>query len=357
MRDDRAFCYRKRQVGNKSAQPSLHKLVNLTKMCNLLWNNSTNFLDMNLQILDKWIRGNFLFLCIILACLFAVFKKATIFQLEKPVSSTPPVEDNPLAKDQAFQQYWYVGLAEINTYELTQTLDTSQQTGQAQLIFSTEDFNTEKQVQVQSGSDSEATSVLKVNLIQKIAAGIYEYSLMNSTFTPTNYVVFPYSLKVTYSHQNLLGQEYSQLNWKGQKFLYEGKSYLAQEVQKDTSFKTAWLEDEIWNRIRLNPQTLPEGEIEMVPSLAYLRQTHQAVGAVACKATLEENKDSLSTKVSKRYSIEYPEKHRKVSIVFEAQFPFKILNWENTITENGKEITTVARLVQSKQVTIGRTQK
>lgn len=312
---------------------------------------------MNLQILDKWIRGNFLFLCIILACLFAVVKKATIFQIEKPTNTTAPLEDNPLAKDQAFQQYWNTGLSELNTYELTQTMDTSQQKGQIQLVFTMVDFDTKKRMQTTSSDKSASTTVLKQNLIQKIASGVYEYSLTNSTFTPTNYVVFPHALKVEYTKQNTQGQEYSQLNWKGQTFLYEGKSDFQVKAQQDTSVKTAWLEDEIWNRIRLNPQTLPDGEAEMIPSLEYLRSTNQKVEAISCKTTLEEKTDSLSKQVLKNYTIEYPEKHRKVSIVFEAQFPFKILNWEYTTTENGKVTTTVARLVQSKQVTVGRSQK
>lgn len=307
---------------------------------------------MNLQILDKWIRGNFLFLCIILACLFAVFKKATIFQIEKPTNTTASLEDNPLAKDQAFQQYWNTGLSEVNTYEVTQTIDTSQKTGQAELVFTIVDFDTKKHGQVTSSNKSESTTVLKQNLIQKIDTGVYEYSLTNSTFTPTNYVVFPHALKVEYAKQNTQGQEYSQVNWQGQTFLYKGKSDFQPKAQQDISVKTAWLEDEIWNRVRLNPQTLPDGEIEMIPSLEYLRSTNQKVEAISCKTTFEEKKDSVSKQVSKYYTIEYPEKHRKVSIKFEAQFPYKILNWESSFEQNGKVNTMKARLVQSKQVAL-----
>lgn len=307
---------------------------------------------MNLQILDKWIRGNFLFLCILLACLFAVFKKATIFQIEKPTNTTASLEDNPLAKDQAFQQYWNTGLSEVNTYEVTQTIDTSQKTRQAQLIFRIVDFDTKKHGQATSLNKSESTTVLKQNLIQKIDTGVYEYSLMNSTFTPTNYVVFPHALKVEYAKQNTQGQEYSQVDWQGQTFLYKRKSDFQPKAQQDTSVKTAWLEDEIWNRVRLSPQTLPDGEIEMIPSLEYLHTTNQKVEAISCKATLEEKTDSLSKQVLKNYTIEYPEKHRKVSIQFEAQFPYKILNWESSFEQNGKVNTMKARLVQSKQVAL-----
>jgi hypothetical protein len=97
--------------------------------------------------------GNFLFLCIILACLFAVVKKATIFQIEKPTNTTAPLEDNPLAKDQAFQQYWNTGLSELNTYELTQTMDTSQQKGEIQLVFTMVDFDTKKRMQTTSSTN------------------------------------------------------------------------------------------------------------------------------------------------------------------------------------------------------------
>lgn len=307
---------------------------------------------MNLQILDKWIRGNFLFICIILACLFAVFKKATIFQIEKPTNTTAPLEDNPLAKNQAFQQYWNTGLSELSTYELTQTMDTSQQKGQIQLVFTMVDFDTKKRMQTTSSDKSASTTVLKQNLIQKIPSGVYEYSLTNSTFTPTNYVVFPHALKLEYTKQNKRGHEYSQLNWKGQTFLYEAKSDFRAKTQQDTSVKTAWLEDEIWNRIRLNPQTLPDGEIEMIPSLEYLGSTNQKVEAISCKTTLEEQTDSLSKQVLKNYTIEYPEKHRKVSIIFESQFPYKILSWESSFEQNGKLNTTKARLVQSMQVAL-----
>jgi hypothetical protein len=61
--------------------------------------------------------------------------------------------------DEAFKKQWYAGVAEITRYELKQARYRDVHTGDAVLIFVTEDFLTDKQVKHERG-DGPSTSVL-----------------------------------------------------------------------------------------------------------------------------------------------------------------------------------------------------
>ena len=78
------------------------------------------------------------------------------------------------AEGDAFKAYWYSGQAEINRYRLEQFRYGQNHTGDAVLIFVTEDFLPGKQVKYEHGQPGETpVSVLKLNFERKFVTGVY----------------------------------------------------------------------------------------------------------------------------------------------------------------------------------------
>ena len=111
-------------------------------------------------------------------------------------------------------EYWYSGLAEVNTYELSQARYGEMRSGTAALIFVTEPFLIEEQVKSDypDSDPDNVMSVLKCNLTKQFHTGIYPYSIMTSVFTPVDKPQTP--VKVVSSCQEWCGTTYSQVNLK-----------------------------------------------------------------------------------------------------------------------------------------------
>ncbi|MCB0259688.1 MAG: septum formation inhibitor Maf [Calditrichaeota bacterium] len=241
---------------------------------------------------------------------------------KKSVQSPPPVEN--------FGDYWYQGTAELTRYELRQARYGEIHSGDAVLIFVTEDFLQDKQVKYEHGSREQAVSVLKLNATRKFYTGIYPYSIMTSVFTPVS--AMNHSLKVSFSAQEWCGQAFMQLNFQGNDS-YRGvlHSYFQDEADQAFAVNNALLEDELWTRIRLNPEALPTGEIDLFPGAHYIRMRHQPLQPQKAVASLSSSEDpALSEKPLQVYRIEYRSIERVLEIKFEAEFPFAIVAWEET---------------------------
>ena len=224
-----------------------------------------------------------------------------------------------------FGRYWYQGKAELTRYELNQARYGEMHKGEAMLIFVTEPFLPERQVKLERGDPSKGVTVLKLNSVRKFFTGIYPYSLMTSTFTPVSLAAKGNrTLKVASSSQEWCGQTFTQLNLRGGR--YEGalRSYFEDEGDRAFGFEAAWLEDELWTRIRLAPETLPVGRVEVVPGLQYARLWHKDVRPEKAEATLR------SDGREKVYTLDYSAIPRKLAIRFEAAFPYRIVSWEET---------------------------
>ncbi|NJO02264.1 MAG: hypothetical protein HC880_11765 [Bacteroidia bacterium] len=143
-------------------------------------------------------------------------------------------EDNRLVGSELspeFKDYWYQGKAEVSSYELEQSHYGEVHPGEAILIFVTEDFSKAAQIKLdypdEAGSD--AVSVLKLNLVKKFQTGIYDYSILQSTFTPVDVQNHPNTLKVTTSTQEWCGHTFTQLNWQKGKYKLQSHSYFESE--------------------------------------------------------------------------------------------------------------------------------
>jgi hypothetical protein len=250
---------------------------------------------------------------------------------------------------QNFRDYWYNGQAEISRYQLDQVQYGAMNPGEAVLIFVTEDFRTDTQVKLESDDQDKATSVLKLNSIRRFVTGIYDYSLYSSVFTPINTKKYEHSLKVTMSSQDWCGQVYNQLNLSGNQYDVMVRSYFEKNATEDFKIDEAWLEDELWTRLRMDPATLPKGEISVIPAAYAARIAGQSLEPQKAVGTLTGYAGKAFTgKALQQYALRYPDTRRELRIVFEKAFPHDIAGWEETYPSRGKELTT--RATKTKQI-------
>ena len=244
-------------------------------------------------------------------------------------------------QSEKFHDYWQAGKAEISSYALNQSRYGENRKGEAVMIFVTEDLSKKLQVKLDDPDKRSKINVLKLNLTKKFITGIYPYSLMLSVFTPTDLEKEPATLKASMSSQEWCGQVYTQMNLRGTRYAVRSHSYFEQEADQQFSLRQQLLEDEIWNRIRLDHQNLPVGEIKMIPGLFFTRLQHTDLKISDAIAEKSETDSSFV------YSISYSGQNRSLVIQYEKRFPFKILSWNETWKQDGKVFETSAILDQT----------
>ncbi len=252
-----------------------------------------------------------------------------IFVSCKKQSSNIPEIDQKI-----FSAYWEQGKGEVSSYILDQSRFAVQHKGSVVMVFGIEDMSNTKQVRLDDPkrNSGDAVKVLKLNTNKEFVTGLNKYSMMSSVFTALDYNEHARSFKLTTSCQDWNGQSFTQLNWKGNRYEVKQMSYEESEDDKSFSLVSTWLEDEIWTKIRVAPNTLPIGEVTMIPSAMYAHLSQQPIKAYDAVASIK----SDSTQYT--YSIQYPEIKRIVEINFEKVFPFKIMGWKETYGNN--EVTT-----------------
>ena len=184
-----------------------------------------------------------------------------------------------------------------------------------------------------------------MNLLKKFGTGIYPYSMMLSTFTPLEE---PQGvIKASASGQEWCGHIFSQMNKR--KNHYDVVSYSYFEEEGDIQFKlpTIFTEDEIWSRIRMNYNSLPQGDFDIIPGLYYTRLEQLKHKAEKANANLKLGENESI------YTLNYPQRERTLEITFNTNFPHEIVKWEETYADKRaptKRLTTTAVLDQSKNI-------
>jgi len=263
----------------------------------------------------------------------AIILSLTCCEPENTVSdSTNLTED--------FRKYWYSGKAEVNSFHLKQNRYGEERIGKAMMIFVTEDFSISKQVKLDSGeaAGTDKASVLKLNLTKNFITGIYPYSMMLSVFTPINEAKVPHTMKATMSSQEWCGQVYAQVNLRHRSYEISSHSYFEKEGDENHNLTVTLLEDEIWNRIRIDYQSLPIGEVDIIPGLFFSRLNHAGYKIERATCSKQEGEEIIT------YSIQYPIQNRSIVIQFEKAFPHQIKGWEEKQEVNGKLQITSATL-------------
>lgn len=261
-------------------------------------------------------------------------KPNTSYSQEKLISvnkkETRPLEDQ-------FNKYWYTGKAELNSYDLKQSRYNEIREGEVVLVFVTEPFSISKQVKLDNpkASGEDNVSVMKLNQIRKFTTGIYDYSIINSSFTPVDLKRHPNTLKLTTSIQEWCGHTFTQLNLKKGKYKFQQLSYFEADGDTHKDIPLALLEDELMSRIRLNEGQLPLGKVDMIFSAMYSRFSYEKMEATKAQITKNETSNIIS------YNIEYLGYKRKLSIDVEKEFPYRILSWKEN---DGDGLITEAKL-------------
>ncbi len=268
----------------------------------------------------------------ILILLIPIFLSCESYSQSNQTNAVDPIDQKK------FNDYWYAGEAELASYDLQQVRYGEVHEGHAVLVFVTEPFSKNKQVKLdypgRAGDDN--VTVLKLNFTKKFLTGIYPYSMMQSIFTPVSFDRFPNSLKVTTSSQEWCGHTFMQLNLNKNDYNLKSFSYFESEGDSEARVKKVLLEDEVWNRIRLSPGSLPTGSVEILPGTFYLRLKHQETMTVKANASIEKLNDSEFSEASHmRYSLHY--NNRKLAIYFEEAFPHRIIGWEEEYKNGSKD--------------------
>ena len=246
-------------------------------------------------------------------------------------------------QEESFKEYWYSGTAELSSYKLEQSRYGELHSGEAVLIFVTEDFHKKKQVKADRNQAGNIP-VLKLNSTKKFLTGLYPYSIMSSTFYPVSND--RHALKTSLSAQEWCGHVYMQLNNR-KNFEITTHSYFEEAADQQEELSKGILENEIWTQLRIDPESLPMGKTEMIPSLEYLRMNHKEVKAYPVEID-KRQEDGLMV-----YEINYPGLERRLSIYYTADFPYLIDKWEERASSQfvrpGIELITKAERIKTIQ--------
>ena len=257
-----------------------------------------------------------------------------------PVVILLATKPHPAIANDPVRDFWFSG-AEINRYKLNQARYGHQHPGHAELIFVTEPFLTREQVKNETGSQP-STDVLKLNALRTFNTGIYSYRTMTSTFQPIDLVRFPNALKTSTSIQDWCGQSFQQINWKKYGWQVRLHSYFEKEGDQDFKLDKSWLEDELWLRIRLDPQTLPTGPIKVIPGAVTTRFDHHPIQAYEASGTFTQDPRQTT------YELHYPELKKTLEITFDTKFPHIIRSWKETSSQGTTEAVLTHRIMNSK---------
>tara|TARA_R100001369_G_scaffold20091_5_gene37059 strand:+ start:23573 stop:24475 length:903 start_codon:yes stop_codon:yes gene_type:complete len=239
-----------------------------------------------------------------------------------------------------FKKYWFIGEAEITSYKLEQSRYGENREGTAVLIFVTEDFLPKDQVKAYKSTNN-SIPILKLNATKNFLTGIYPYSIMQSTFYPLE--GNSHAIKVAASIQEWCGQVYVQLNNR-ENFEIVSHSYFDGEADQELALFKTNLENEVWTQLRIDPDLLPTGEIEMVPSMEYLKLSHQEIKSYAAMAEFYQDQEYSVYKVS------YPGLKRELKIYYNNFAPYTIEKWTEQIEANGVLQTSTATKLETLKI-------
>lgn len=258
-------------------------------------------------------------------------------------SCSPPQRKN--VDKQKFGRYWYQGKAEINAFDLVQYRYGDAREGEAVLIFVTEEFSRKKHVKIddheRAGRDKE--NVLKMNMTKEFITGIYPYNMMLSVFSPVYSETS--AMKITASSQEWCGQSFTQMNLRGNSYKGRLYSYFEEEGDVDFSVK-ALAEDHLWNLIRIGPEHIPLGEVDLVPGLLEQRFSHAPISAEKALIRIK-RVDSTYDELE----VDYVHYNRLLKIQYEREFPYQIFSFEEIrILDDGTQEISHAQRKSVRQI-------
>ncbi len=257
---------------------------------------------------------------------------------------------------QDFWSWWGDGKGELSSYKVTVARYGELREGHAVLVFVTEDISRTTRIKVESEAipQSDRVPVLKLNHVVKFKTGIYDYSLLTSTFSAvtSEFGRSPLQpLKISFSAQEWCGHVFQMLVPQREQVELTVHSYFQSEGEQKRNLAlpaNAAFEDNflIWIR-ELQSEVLPAGqrrELQILPSAWVLRVAHQNVEFQSGWIMKEEGealKLAEGSAATWRWTWQVGARQEKYWV--EKAYPHRILKW--TSSDGGKgEIQKTLRL-------------
>ena len=158
----------------------------------------------------------------------------------RPPAPAPAALDRGPAYDSTFWAQWGDGRAELAAYDLETPRYGAPRRGTAVAILVTETFSNDLRVKADPGRHPKRDEfpVLKLNLAEDFATGIYDYQLLTSAFValaPVNGRGAGAPTKVSFSAQEWCGHTYTQLLFDHRYARYAAHSYFDGEADSSSS--------------------------------------------------------------------------------------------------------------------------
>lgn len=201
----------------------------------------------------------------------------------------------------AFWRHWGDGKAEISTYRLTTPRYGEPRSGQAVLIYVTEDMSESQRVKAEPGRNpaSDVFPALKLNHIRSFQTGIYDYRLMTSTFVRVA-PEMPVA-KISFTSQEWCGQVYHQLLPRGPKIESVSHSYFDGEADSSVELPMrpqGIFEDQLFIMVRQllgEPWVTSARGLALLPSLWSARGLHKPLAWTNAQINTRSTPSSLKT--------------------------------------------------------------
>lgn len=244
---------------------------------------------------------------------------------------------------QDFWGWWSDGKAELSSYQTKTQRYGELREGYAVLVFVTEEISRTTRVKVESEAipPADRAPVMKLNHVVKFPTGIYDYSLLTSTFSSieSEFGRPPFEpLKISFTAQEWCGHVYQMLIPQRDQVELTLHSYFQSEGDQKRSIKlpaNAAFEDNllIWIR-ELKGEVLSAGQrraLQILPSAWASRSGHQDVefqGGSIIKEEGEVVKLSEGNAPSWRWTWQVG--NRTEMYWVEKAYPHRILKWQSS---------------------------
>jgi hypothetical protein len=243
---------------------------------------------------------------------------------------------SPAQAEDVFWPHWGDGQAELNGYVLTQPRYGEARAGRAVLVFVTEPFWRSKHVKANTWDpkNPDLVQVLKLNAIRRFQTGIYDYSVMTSTFVEPGAGFRP--LAVTFTAQDWCGHTFEAWRRTGDDGALAVHSYFEGETGQTRLPADAWPEDALLMLARQLDQTTLDTEprtLKMVAGALHRRLNH--LPAQPAETTLSWSPDARTRHVPagdfSTRSMQYTRNDGTgCTLHIEVPAPHRLIGWDCT---------------------------
>ncbi len=248
-----------------------------------------------------------------------------------------------------FWDYWGDGKGEVSSYRVVVRRYGELREGYSVLVFVTEDISRTTRIKVESNAipPNDRVPVLKLNRVVKFTTGLYDYSLMTSTFSSVNaelgHGAFE-PLKISFSAQEWCGHVMQILLPQRDQVELTLHSYFQSEGDQKRNIKlpaNAAYEDNlpIWIR-ELNGDVLAVGqkrELQIFPASWVSRASHQQAD-FQTGWIMKEDGEALKSLDGNAatYRWTWQVGNRKETYWVEKNYPRRILKWSSSDGNQGE---------------------